>query len=78
MASYRCVPPPAGDAGTFVSYAAEQDGGLGDVWLPSLCSGASREDIPWMVADRLPGWAGEGSYNGPALLLTIAQRPWPA
>jgi hypothetical protein len=70
--------PPAGDAGTFVSYAAGQDGGLGDAWLPSLCSGASREGCLWMVADWLPGWAGEGSYNGPALLLTIAQRPWPA
>ncbi len=31
-----------------------------------------------MVADWLAGWAGEGSYNGPALLLRIAQRPWPA
>jgi hypothetical protein len=31
-----------------------------------------------VVADWLAGRAGEGSYHGPALLLTIAQSPWPA
>jgi hypothetical protein len=40
MASYRCV-PSAGDAGTFVGYAAGQDGGLGQASLPSLYAGAS-------------------------------------
>ena len=30
-----------------------------------------------MVADWLAGWAGEGSYNGPELLLAIAQSPSP-
>jgi len=32
----------------------------------------------WMVADWLAGWAGEDSYDGPVLLLTIAPSPWPA
>jgi hypothetical protein len=39
MASYRCV-PSAGDAGTFVGYAAGQ-GGLGQASLPLLYAGAS-------------------------------------
>ena len=38
---------------------------------------ASRERCLWMVADWLAGWAGEGSYKGPALLVTIAQSPEP-
>lgn len=70
--------PSVGDVDTFVSYAAGQDGGLGEAWRPSLYAGASRERCLRMVADWLAGWAGEGSYNGPALLLTIAQSPWPA
>ncbi len=69
--------PSAGDADAFVSYAAGQDGGLGEAWLPSLYAGASRERCLWTVADWLAGWAGEDSYDGPALLLTIAQSPWP-
>ena len=30
-----------------------------------------------MIADWLSGWSGGGSYNGPALFLTIAQSPMP-
>jgi RimJ/RimL family protein N-acetyltransferase len=30
-----------------------------------------------MVADWLAGWAGDGSYDGPALLLTIPPSPEP-
>ena len=69
--------PSAGDADAFVSYAAGKGGGLGEAWLPSLYAGASRERCLWTVADWLAGWAGEESYDGPALLLTIAQSPWP-
>ena len=69
--------PSAGDADAFVSYAAGKDGGLGEAWLPSLYAGASRERCLWTVADWVAGWAGEESYDGPALLLTIAQSPWP-
>ena len=69
--------PSAGDADALVSYAAGQDGGRGEAWLPRLYAGASRERCLWMVAHWLAGWAGEGSYNGPALLLTIAVSPWP-
>ena len=69
--------PSAGDADAFVGYAAGQDGGLGEAWLPSLYADASRERCLWTVADWLAGWAGEDSYDGPALLLTIAQSPWP-
>ena len=67
--------PSAGDADAFVSYAAGKDGGLGEAWLPSLYAGASRERCLWTVADWLAGWAGEESYDGPALLLTIAPSP---
>ena len=69
--------PSAGDVDALVSYAAGQDRGRGEAWLPPLYAGASRERCLWMVADWLAGWAGEDSYNGPALLLTIAQSPWP-
>jgi RimJ/RimL family protein N-acetyltransferase len=69
--------PSAGDADAFVAYAAGQDGGLGEAWLPSLYARASRERCLWTVADWLAGWAGEDSYDGPALLLTIAPSPWP-
>jgi RimJ/RimL family protein N-acetyltransferase len=69
--------PSAGDADAFVGYAAGQDGGLGEAWLPSLYVGASRERCLWTVADWLAGWAGEESYDGPALLLTIPPSPEP-
>jgi len=69
--------PSAGDVDALVGYAAGQDGGLGGAWMPALNAGASRERCGWMVADWLAGWAGEGSYNGPALVLTTAQSPWP-
>jgi hypothetical protein len=36
--------PPAGDADTFVGYAAGQDGGLGEAWLPLLY--ARRVGVP--------------------------------
>ena len=51
--------------------------GLGEAWLPSLYAGASRERCLWTVADWLAGWAGEESYDGPALLLTIPPSPEP-
>ena len=69
--------PPAGNADAFVGYAAGQDGGRGEAWLPLPYAGTSRERCLWTVADWLAGWAGEDSYDGPALLLTIAQSPWP-
>jgi RimJ/RimL family protein N-acetyltransferase len=69
--------PSAGDADAFVGYAAGKDGGLGGAWLPSLYAGASRERCLWTVADWLAGWAGEESYDGPALLLTIPPNPEP-
>ena len=69
--------PSVEDVDAFVSYAAGQGGGLGEAWLPLPYAGASRERCLWMVADWLAGWAGEGSYKGPALLLTIAASPWP-
>ena len=69
--------PSVGDVDTFVRYAAGEDGGLGQAWLPQLHAGASRERCLWMVAEWLAGWAGEGSYNGPALMLMIARSPWP-
>jgi len=69
--------PSAGDADAFVGYAAGHDGGLGKGWLPSLYAGASMERCLWTVADWLAGWAGEESYDGPALLLTIPPSPWP-
>ena len=69
--------PSVGDVDTFVSYAAGQDGGLGEAGRPSLYAGASRERCLRMVADWLARWAGQASHNGPALLLTIAQSPWP-
>ena len=69
--------PSVRDVDAFVSYAAGQGGGLGGAWLPLPYAGASRERCLWMVADWLAGWAGEGSYKGPALLLTVAQSPGP-
>ena len=69
--------PSAGDVDAFVGYAAGHDGGPGGAWLPLPYAGASRERCLWMVADWLAGWAGEGSNNGPALLLTVAQSPEP-
>ena len=69
--------PSAGDVDAFVRYAAGHDGGPGGAWLPVPYAGASRERCLWMVADWLAGWAGEGSYKGPALLLTVAQSPEP-
>ena len=69
--------PSAEDVDAFAGYAAGYDGGLGEAWLPLPYAGASRERCLWMVADWLAGWAGEGSYKGPALLLTIAASPWP-
>ncbi len=69
--------PSVEDVDAFVSYAAGQGGGLGEAWLPLPYAGASRERCLWMVADWLAGWAGEGSYKGPALLLTIAASPEP-
>jgi hypothetical protein len=75
MVSLRVL--SVGDVGAFVRYAAGEDGGLGQAWLPQLHAGASRERCLWMVADWLAGWAGEGSYNGPALMLMIAQSPGP-
>ena len=69
--------PSAGDVDAFVRYAAGHDGGPGGAWLPLPYAGASRERCLWMVADWLPGRAGEGSYKGPALLLTVAQSPEP-
>ncbi len=69
--------PSVGDVDALVGYAAGQDGGLGGAWMPALHAGASRERCLWMVTDWLAGWAGEGSYNGPALVLTTAQSPWP-
>ena len=69
--------PSAGDVDAFVRYAAGHDGGLGEAWLPLPYAGASRERCLWMVADWLAGWAGEGGYKGPALLLTIARSPEP-
>ena len=69
--------PSVDDVDALADYAAGQDGGLGGAWLPALIPGASRERCFWMVADWLAGWAGEGSYNGPALVLTIAQSPRP-
>ncbi len=69
--------PSVGDVDAFVRYAAGEDGGLGQAWLPQLHAGASRERCLWMVAEWLAGWAGEGSYNGPALMLMIARSPWP-
>ena len=69
--------PSAGDADSFAGYAAGQDGGLDEGWLPSLYAGASRERCLWTVADWLAGWAGEESYDGPALLLTIPPSPEP-
>jgi hypothetical protein len=76
MASYRCVSRRSG-----MSIPATPPGKTavwGEAWRPSLYAGASRERCLWMAADWLAGWAGEGSYNGPALLLTIARSPWPA
>ena len=69
--------PSVEDVDAFVGYAAGHDGGSGEAWLPLPYAGASRERCLWMVADWLAGWAGEDSYDGPALLLTIAQSPWP-
>ena len=69
--------PSVEDVDAFVRYAAGPDGGLGEAWLPLPYDGASRERCLWMVADWLAGWVGEGSYKGPALLLTIAASPWP-
>ena len=69
--------PSAGDTDALAGYAAGKDGGLGEAWLPSLYAGASRERCLWTVADWLAGWAGEDSYDGPALLLTILPSPWP-
>ena len=69
--------PSIGDVDALVSYAAEQDGGRGARWLPPIHAGAPREHCLWMVADWLSGWAGQGSYNGPALMLAIAQSPQP-
>ena len=69
--------PSAGDADAFAGSAAGQDGGLGEGWLPSLYAGASRERCLWTVADWLAGWAGEESYDGPALLVTIPPSPEP-
>ena len=69
--------PSAGDADALAGYAAGQDGGLGEAWLPSLYAGASRERCLWTVADWLAAWAGEESYDGPALLLTIPPSPEP-
>ena len=74
MASYRCVSRRSGIS--IRSYAAGQDCGLGEAWRPSPYAGASRERCLRVVAGWLAGWAGEGSYNGPAVLLTIAQSPW--
>jgi RimJ/RimL family protein N-acetyltransferase len=71
-----CV-PSVRDVDAFVSYAAGQGGGLGGAWLPLPYAGASRERCLWMVADWLAGWAGKGSYTGPALLLTFAPSPEP-
>jgi len=70
--------PSVRDADALVGYAAGQDGGLGGAWLPALKAGASREHCLWMIDDWLAGWSGEGSYNGPALILTLAQSPMPA
>ena len=67
--------PSAGDADAFAGYAAGQDGGVGGAWLPLPYAGASRERCLWMVADWLAGWVGEGSYKGPALLLTSGASP---
>ena len=69
--------PSAGDVDAFAGYAAGPGGGLGEAWLPLPYAGASRERCLWMVADWLAGWAGEGSYKGPALIPTIAQSPKP-
>ena len=69
--------PSVGDVDALVGYAAGQDGGLGGAWLPALEAGASREHCLWMIDDWLSGWSGSGSYNGPALILTIAQSPMP-
>lgn len=66
--------PSVGDVDAIVGYA-RQDGGLDGSWLPSLYSGASRERCFWMVADWLAGWVGEGSCNGPALVLTVPGSP---
>ena len=68
--------PSVEDVDAFVRYAAGHDG-LGEARLPLPYAGASRERCLWMVADWLAGWTGEGSYKGPALLLTTAQRPAP-
>ena len=69
--------PSVGDVDALADYATGQDDGLGSVWLPALKAGASRERCLWMIADWLSGWSGGGSYNGPALFLTIAQSPMP-
>lgn len=69
--------PSVRNVDALVDYASEQDGGLGSAWLPALRAGASREHCLWMIADWLSGWSGGGSYNGPALFLTVAQSPMP-
>ncbi|MGO8882146.1 MAG: GNAT family N-acetyltransferase [Streptosporangiaceae bacterium] len=66
--------PSIADVDDIVGYA-EQEDGLNGAWLPSLYAGASRERCFWMVADWLAGWAGEGSCNGPALVMTADQSP---
>jgi RimJ/RimL family protein N-acetyltransferase len=69
--------PSAGDVDALVSYAAGQDGGRGEAWLPPLYAGASEGAL--LVDDRrLAGRVGwRRQLQRPALLLTIAQSPSP-
>jgi RimJ/RimL family protein N-acetyltransferase len=66
--------PSFRDARAILGYA-QAEGGLDGTWLPSLAPGAPKTRCQWLIQDWLNGWAGQESYNGPALVVDLRDGP---
>lgn len=55
-----------------IDHYSEEPGGLEGAWLPGARN-AQPERGRWIVDDWIAGWSGDESFNGPALVLTVAE-----